>query len=73
MTAEKTLNLIKQIGFYVENKPSAFGIFHLCWLAATVLAILFALKFYDKKMLNLAYTVTAVVMIIGVEQNCIGK
>ena len=65
MTAEKTLNLIKQIGFFVENEPSAFGIFHLCWLAATVLAILFALKFYDKKMLNLAYTVTAVVMIIG--------
>ena len=65
MTAEKTLNLIKQIGFYVNNKPNAFGLFHVCWLVATCLAILFALKFYDKKMLYVAYVVTAVVMIIG--------
>ena len=65
MTDEKTLNLIKQIGFYVNDKPNAFGLFHICWLAGTVLAILLALKIYDKKMLRISYIVTSTIMIIG--------
>ena len=65
MTAEKMLHFVKQIGFYVSDKPKAFGLFHICWLVVTVVAILLALKFYNKKLLRISYIVTASVMIVG--------
>ena len=65
MTAEKMLDLVNKVGLLVSEKPKALGLFHICWLAGTVLAILLALMFSDKKILRVSYIVTAVVMIVG--------
>ena len=65
MTAEKMKDLVYKIGFHVSNQPKAWGLFHIGWLLGVALAIFLVLKFYDKKLLNVAYTVTAVIMIVG--------
>ena len=65
MTAEKTLDLVKKIGLFTSDKPEAFGLFHIVWLIVTVVAVLLALNFYNKKMLRISYIITSIVMIVG--------
>ena len=65
MSAEKMLDLVKKLGLLVTEAPNAWGLFHIGWLVGTALAILLALKFYDKKLLRISYIITAVIMIVG--------
>ena len=65
MTAEKMLDLVKKLGLLVSETPTAFGFFHIGWLVGTALAIILALKFYDKKLLRVSYIITSVIMIVG--------
>ena len=65
MTAEFIKDLISAVGLTTSYTPKAFDVFHLCWILATVLGVIIALKVYDKRYIGRYFLVAVIILAVG--------
>lgn len=65
MTAERLKDVIDSVGVRLEYVPKAYDLFHLCWLLATVIGVIIALKVYDKRHIGRYFVAATIIMAVG--------
>ena len=65
MTSEQLKDIINAVGIKLDYLPKAYDPFHLCWILATVLGVIIALKVYDKRYIGRYFTFAVIIMAVG--------